>query len=142
MKAGRLHTSCRNVVLPMSFLTGLSFLTACHRQRSQIDVPDPTQAHSVLTWDGQAYQWRLLTGGPSGAIDATSHPFEIELVPAAAAKYLRSPVSYAKAPAPGQLAIFGPAGAGEQAIEASGMTAKLIGIDNGRLVEGIVDVPP
>jgi hypothetical protein len=106
------------------------------------EIPDPPANQKVwLAFDGQKLVWMPLTGGPSGAIDATSHFGEIELVNEATAKYIRSPVTYAKQPVAGQLAVYGPPGASEQAIQASGMSAKLLGIERGVLIEGKVDQP-
>jgi hypothetical protein len=122
-----------------SELTALAALTllaaSCHKApRPRVEIPDPVGQKNVwLAYDGEKLVWMPIVGGPSGAIDTTSHFGEVELVAPPTAKYLRSPVSYAKEPAAGQLVVFGPAGASEQAIEASGMSAPYLAIDGGIL---------
>src|SRR5262245_24204492 len=124
-------------------LIAMCLIVSCAKPGARVSIPEPTQANVWLAWDGTKAVWMPITGGPSGAIDATTHIGEIELVAvaAAAARYLVTPVSYAKDVQAGQLVTYGPATDG-QAIQASGMSAKLVGIERGVLIEGKVDQQP
>jgi hypothetical protein len=113
--------------------------------RTQIDVPEPTVPHSILAWDGTKYVWAQIVGGPSGAIavDPTRAPWEIDMVPVPAAKYIQAPTYTTVQPgaAAGQVVTVGPEGSAWQSVIPSGMTAKLLGINNGVLVEGKLPPP-
>lgn len=119
----------------------LLLAVGCKVPRRYVEVPEPTAKNVWLAWDGEKLVWLPIVGGPSGALDATSHFGEIELAQAPAAKYLLTPVNYAKDVQPGQLVTYGPATDG-QAIQPSGMSAKLLGIERGVLIEGKVEQPP
>jgi hypothetical protein len=119
-----------------------AILAGCKSPRPRAEIPDPVGANVWLAYDGKQLVWMPIVGGPSGAIDSTSHFGEIELLSAATARYLRSPVSYAKTPAEGAVVLFGPAGATEQAIQASGMNADAVGIANGVLIPAKLPAPP
>lgn len=119
----------------------VALLAGC-KPRPAAQIPEPVGSNTYLVYDGEKLVWRELVGGPSGAIDTVSHPGEIELIPAATAKYLRSPVTYASEPAEGQLVVYGPKGSSDQAVTASGLSAEVLGIENGILVPGKLPPPP